>query len=89
MASGAGGKFVAPPDLEKTEKIGGAVYELAFTFDRAVLARTWAGDKLPEATVGPGGVVIHRTTRVSLANGPDDDNDPTTVPASAETSCAS
>lgn len=79
------GRFVVPVDLEKSEKQGGAVYELAFTFDQAVAARTWAGLAKPEYSVGPGGV--RSTTRVSSAHGPDDDNDPQTVPASAETSC--
>lgn len=79
------GRFVLPDDLSKTETAGGAVYELNFTFDRGVAERTWAGDARPTAAAAG----FDRTTKVSLKGGPDDDNDPSTVPADAETSCGS
>lgn len=78
------GRFVQPVDLEDSEKFGGVVYELAFTFDRAVHEQTWAGDIQPEMTLGANG--IRSTTRVSLA-GADDDGNPITIPATAETAC--
>jgi len=43
------GQFITPPDLEGSERRGGAVYELAVTFERAVKVQTWAGDIAPEA----------------------------------------
>ncbi len=46
-----GGRWVFPPDLEKSERPGGAIYELSFTFERAIEERTWAGDKRPEGTL--------------------------------------
>jgi len=79
-----GGKFVQPDDIEKSDAPGGAAYELKFTFDRAVNVQTFAGEKRPEATIGAGGITS--TTKVSRAHA-DDDNDPNTVPANAETSC--
>jgi hypothetical protein len=80
-----GGRFVQPDDLAKSEEIGGAVYELLFTFDRAVIDRTWAGAERAEATLASGSITS--TTKVSLKGGADDDDDPTTVPATAETAC--
>ncbi len=47
-----GGKFVVPDDLAGSEVIGGAVYELSFSFDRGVSKRTWEGAKRPEITAG-------------------------------------
>lgn len=78
------GRFVQPIDLERTEVIGGAVYELRFTFERGVKVETWKGDKRPEATLAGG--MMRSRTKVS-AQGWDDDNDPATVPANAETAC--
>ena len=78
-----GGRFVTPDILEKSERFGGAVYELSFTLDRAVSARTWAGDARPQALLGG----VASTTRVSAAHGPDNDANPFNVPASAETNC--
>jgi hypothetical protein len=46
------GRFLAPPDLEKSERPGGAVYELRFTYERPIVAATFAGAKKPEATLG-------------------------------------
>lgn len=80
-----GGEFVAPEDIKDSERRGGAVYELRFTFERAVMARTWANANRPEFTFGAG--TLSSTTKVSMAHGADDDNDPNTVPATAETAC--
>lgn len=79
------GRFVTPEDLETSEKFGGAVYELAFAIDRAVEVRTYAYAAEPETALVAN--TITSTTKVSLAEGPDDDGDPNTVPAAAETSC--
>lgn len=57
------GKFVEPPDLTEGETMGGAVYELHFTFDRGVADRTWAGAAQPTANVASG--TIQSTTNVS------------------------
>ncbi len=46
------GKFVLPVDLSGSPVIGGAVYELAISFDRAVMVQTWAGAAKPEAAAG-------------------------------------
>jgi len=85
---GAGG-FVDIPDLAGSERKGGAVYELAFTFTRAVEDRTWAGSAAAEAgsAAGEGISDTANETLVSQAFGPDDDNNPNTPPASAETAC--
>jgi hypothetical protein len=68
------GRWVPPADLAESERFGGAVYELAFTFDRGVWVQTWAGDKRPEASLG----AIKSRTRVHL-NGMEDE--------SSETAC--
>jgi hypothetical protein len=73
------GRFVQPDDLVKSEKAAGAVYELAFTVERAVVDRTWAGDKRPEATVGTDGVSIVSGDEIKTTNGPADQ--------AAETAC--
>ncbi len=82
-----GGSFVLPGDMAGTAKIGGAVYERALTFDRAIEVRTWAGAKRPELVMGVGGSKITSTTKVSTAHGPDNDSNPDNVPAAAETAC--
>lgn len=46
------GRFVTPPDLEGSEKPGGAVYELKFTFEQPVEVRTFAGAARPEGRIG-------------------------------------
>jgi len=79
------GRFITPDDLARSEKFGGAIYELSFTYDRGVPDLTWAGEAQPEATLGAG--TVRHTTKVSLAHGPDDDDDPNTPPATAETAC--
>jgi hypothetical protein len=79
------GGFITPPDLAASEKPGGAVYELSFTFDRAVIDRTWANAAAEEFTITADHLTS--TTKVSQAQGPDDDSDPNNVPAAAETAC--
>jgi len=80
-----GGKWIRIADLEKSEVHGGAVYELTATFDRGVAERTWAGAIRPATDLRSG--TVASSTRVSLRRGPDDDDDPNTVPAAAETAC--
>lgn len=80
-----GGRFTRPADLEKSESVAGATYELNLTWERGITARTWAGEIRPEFVFVPGSMTS--TTKASLANGADDDDDPTTVPATAETAC--
>lgn len=66
-----GGRFVQPDGLDKSKTIGGAKYELKFTFDRGVRVIDWDGGKRPEAEVGPGGVVIKNTTKAHLVGSDD------------------
>jgi len=79
------GRFITPASLAANDKPGGAVYELKFTFDRAIEDRTWAGATNAEATLASG--TIHSTTRVSRAQGADDDDNESTPPATAELAC--
>lgn len=61
------GRFVPIDDLQRSERQGGAKYELRFTIDRAVHVETWSREFLPEGTV----TGIRSTTRVGLAHGED------------------
>ena len=79
------GRFITPADFKETETYDGAVYELLFTFDRGVAVKTWAGAIRPEFELAGGSV--RSATKVSLTHGQDNDNDDTTIPASAETAC--
>jgi hypothetical protein len=79
-----GGRFITPEDLAASENPGGVVYELTFTWDRGVRVQTFKGEAAPEFTIGAGG--MRSTTKVS-GRGDADENDPTTVPATAETAC--
>ena len=45
------GRFSVPDDLSASERHGGAVYELTFTIERAVVAQTWAGAAQGEAVL--------------------------------------
>ena len=45
------GDFITPPDLEASERRGGAVYELRFTVPRAIAVQTWAGDARPQVAL--------------------------------------
>lgn len=78
------GGFVPLPDFEGSEKPGGALYRLTFTFDRAVSERDFDGALEPTATFGPGGVVLTSTTKVSLAGASADTSQP---PPDAATGC--
>ena len=77
------GKFIPIKDLEKSDAQGGAVYELAFSFSRAVTERTWVGDFQPEGSING----FSSRSAVSLRGVADDDGDPNTPSASAETAC--
>ncbi len=77
-----GGRFTQPKDLEASEQIGGAVYELSFSFERGVTERTWAGAAKPEITITEG--LITTSVVASAQGGIDDDDDPQTPPATAE-----
>lgn len=82
----AGGRFVRPEALEGTERdSAGAVYELTFSVDRAVHEQRWDGSIAGEWTVTAGSIAS--TTKVSALGGPDDDDNPQTPPATAETAC--
>ena len=59
------GRFVKLPDQEKSDKQAGAVYELTFSIERAVVEKTWAGAIRPEATIGPGGITITNTDEIT------------------------
>ena len=79
-ALGTGG-FVSVADGAKSQTSSGALYELDFSYERAVLDHTWATNAAaPEATLGgDDGVSIANTTQVTLANGPEN--------ATPETGC--
>ncbi len=80
-----GGRLVQPIDLEKSEAVAGAVYELKLTWERGITQKTWAGAIRPEFEITADNLTS--TTLVSRAFGPDDDNDPSTPPAIAEVAC--
>lgn len=63
-----GGGFIDLVDEQGTATRSGAVYELRFSIARAVYDTTWAGDALPETTIGSG--TITSTTSVRMADGP-------------------
>ncbi len=63
-----GGRFTKAADLEASERIGGAVYELSFLFDRGVFEQKWNGDTVETFEVAEG--LFENRTDVSLANGP-------------------
>jgi hypothetical protein len=68
------GRFKPADDLAGSDRHGGAVYELSFTFDRAVTERTWVGEIQPEATIGGAdGVTVTSTTKVSRPGGDEDE----------------
>lgn len=69
MWSQQSGRFVTPEDLAESERSAGAVYELRVTVERAVKEQDFKGAVAPEATVGPGGVVINSQTNVSTPAG--------------------
>lgn len=77
------GGFITPKDLEGSEAKAGAVYELAFTYDLPIRAVTFAGAARPEGTIAH----MTSTTKVSRSGAPDDDNNPNTPPATADTAC--
>ena len=80
----ASSKRVPIDDLEKSEVAGGFAHQIAFTIERAVSERTWAGDLQEQFEVPTGG--IRSVTEVSYS-GSDDDGDINTPPASAEIAC--
>lgn len=79
------GQFVDPPDLDASEVNGGAVYELAFTFDRGVADVTWAGAAKTEFSLIAG--TVHSTTKAFSTGDVNNATDTTTAPVGAETSC--
>lgn len=62
------GKFLTAEDLAARGLTTwpGVVYELRFTVDRGVFDLDFAGEAAPEADVGPGGVGIKSTTKVTV-----------------------
>lgn len=70
------GKFIALEDAAKSERQGGAVYELALTFGRGVADLTWAGAGFTEFEITPG--FVTSSTSVSGSHVPEDDDDPNT-----------
>lgn len=81
--SPSSGRFITPEDVAASERPAGAAYEIAFTFERSVQDYTWAKVAASEFTLLS--TSIASTTEVSFAGGADDDDDPNTVPALAET----
>jgi hypothetical protein len=80
--SPASGRFVRLADEKPDSTISGAKYELSCTFDRAISEAKWDGELRPHAAI----TSIKSQTKVSGA-GPDDDGDPNTIPADADTAC--
>lgn len=62
------GKFVVPDDMKHGETMGGAVYELQFTFDRGVADRNWNGSIQPT-----GSAAIIDTESIVQQNGTGDE----------------
>lgn len=78
------GKPWTPKDQEKSPTTAGYGYVLKCTFDRGVFAQTFKSEAQPTSTLAG----ISSETKVSRAGYPDDDDDPTTIPAAAETACS-
>lgn len=78
-----GGKWLPIKDLEKSTVFAGAVYELSAVVPRGVTKKDWDGDALEEITITEG--LIKNTVKARLQGTADDDDDPITVPATAET----
>jgi hypothetical protein len=77
------GKHVIPEDLKATDRPGGDVYELKWALPVAIPKRqSWTVEIYPTATLA--GVDSMTKVHRGLA---DDDNNPLTVPAGAETAC--
>lgn len=62
-----GGGFVTIPDLEGSERQGGAVYELTFTLGRGVFVQAFSGAIAAEANIGG----VTSSTQVSRAHSTD------------------
>jgi hypothetical protein len=69
-----GGRFIVPADLEKSERQGGAAYELTFTVGRAVFDRTWADAAAAEAERGEDFTVTTQATRTVALNGGEEES---------------
>lgn len=66
------GGFFIPEDLEGSDRLSGAAYELKFTIERGVPVLDWAGDAQPEATVGGvDGIVIVNTVEATTEGASD------------------
>lgn len=77
------GRHVTPDDLKSTEKAGGVVYELKWGLPVAVpKVRSWTVESYPTAALDG----VDSMTKVHRGLADDDDN-PLTVPAGAETAC--
>lgn len=61
------GRFFVPPDLEGTERRGGAAYELSVTFERPVVEQSFQGEIAEEVAVGgENGIGVSNTVLASL-----------------------
>lgn len=65
------GSLVVPADLAASDALGGAAYELKFTYETPIRVVTFRGDARPEGTVG----ALTSTTNVSRAGAADDDTE--------------
>lgn len=77
------GAFVSPPDIAESEQPNGAGYEIKFTYDLPIRFVTFANAAVTEGTLA----AMTSTTVVGRAGIADDDDDPTTPQAGAETAC--
>lgn len=77
------GRFFVPKDMAESEQPNGAAYELKFTCALPIRVVTFVGAARPEGTL----TAVTSKTQVSRPDTPDDDDNPNTPPAAAETAC--
>lgn len=61
------GRWVDLVDAQGTRRFSGAVYEVQIGIVHALARRKWDGSAAREVTLGPGGVEVVSTTKVSTA----------------------
>lgn len=81
-----GGGFIVPPDAEGSSTWGGVIYELPFTYERAMQDRAWSDDPNADGAARPVGTLggLSSTTKVSFAGDPESESAP---PPELETAC--
>lgn len=77
------GGFVVPDDLAKSESQGGAVYELAFTYELPIRVVSFQGEASPEGSI----TSFNNRTLVAKTGETDNDNNPNTPPITSNVAC--